>query len=314
MSQSLRKITVAGFEALELQSPRLRAVIIPSLGGRVWELTDRVHNRQWIWHRHDVPLSQAAPDAVYDLVWAGGWEELFPNDAPGEFEGQMLLDHGEWWSRAWTVAEEIVGPSPRVRLVTPPIRGASCSKEFGLTPDGTGIEVRYRIVNQSAEAFHFLFKQHLPVALTDGCRLRLPGGQVSAVDPSFGSGFRVPGEFAWPNGGGAVDLSVMPPRSSGKQEFVYVREVPDGWCGMDDVAAGASLRMHYDRTQFPYVWFFMTFGGWQGCHTAVLEPCTNMPKDLSTAVARGQSAHLPVGGTFDTTVTVTLGDLGARAS
>lgn len=306
MSATVRPTTVLGFNALELQSERLRAVIIPSMGGRVWELTDRRLNRQWIWHRHDVPLAQVGPDAVYDDVWAGGWEELFPNDAPGEFEGHKLLDHGEWWSRSWRVAGQRTTPSPMLRLETDsPIRGADCSKEIGLTEDGAGLRIRYRIANRSAEAFHFLFKQHLPVALTPSCRVMLPGGDVSAVDPAFGSRLRVAGEYPWPGPAG-VDLRPVPDQG---QEFVYVRNLPASWCGMDDVAAGASLRMHYDAKHFPFVWFFMSFGGWQGCRTVVLEPCTNMPKDLSTAVQQGQSALLPVGGTFDTTVTVTVSDL-----
>ncbi|HWR97518.1 MAG TPA: hypothetical protein VN317_03780, partial [Candidatus Methanoperedens sp.] len=83
---------VGEFEALVLENARLRAVILPKLGGRVWELEDRVRDRQWIWHREGVPLAAAPAGAVYDEVWAGGWEELFPNDAPGPFEGRTLPD------------------------------------------------------------------------------------------------------------------------------------------------------------------------------------------------------------------------------
>src|SRR5688500_19902664 len=83
MNATVTRGVADGFEALVLENSRIRASVIPSLGGRVWELLDRARGRQWIWHREDVPLAASAAGASYDDVWAGGWEELFPNDAPG---------------------------------------------------------------------------------------------------------------------------------------------------------------------------------------------------------------------------------------
>jgi hypothetical protein len=54
---------------------------------------------------------------------------------------------------------------------------------------------------------------------------------------------------------------------------------------------------------------FLTYGGWRDCYTAVLEPCTNMPKDLAEAVHAGQSARLDAGDVFHTSVAVTMGGL-----
>ena len=61
---------VNGFEVLVLENSRVRASIIPSLGGRVWDLFDRARERQWIWHREDVPLAATSTGACYDDVWA----------------------------------------------------------------------------------------------------------------------------------------------------------------------------------------------------------------------------------------------------
>jgi hypothetical protein len=299
--------TVAGFATVVLENPRVRAVLVPELGGRVWELLDRVHQRQWIWHREDVPLVAAPPGSSYDDVWAGGWEELFPNDAAGTFEGRTLLDHGEWWTTKWSVAHSSSGEEAVVRLVADsPIGGAWCSKEYRLASDGNTVEVSYRIEARETGAFHFLFKQHLPIAITPACRLVLPGGRVVAVDPSFGTLLPGPGPFEWPLAG-AVDLQAIPERSAAAREFVYVTDLPDGWCGVDDQATGASLRMRYDTRHLPYMWLFLSYGGWRDCYTAVLEPCSNMPKDLAEAVRTGRSARLAAGGIFQTSVSVTLG-------
>lgn len=302
--------TVNGFEMLILENSRIRVSVIPSLGGRVWELVDKARDRQWIWHREGVPLSATPPGSCYDDLWAGGWEELFPNDAPADFEGRALPDHGEWWTTAWKVADVSSGSEAVVRLVAETaVRRCSCTKEFRLAAESNTISISYRIENLESEPFHFLFKQHLPVAVTQSCTLVVPGGTVTAVDPTFGSLLPDPGPFSWPGADGShsgFDLRTVPPRSSREREFVYIRDVVDGWCGVDDTAAGASLRLRFDRTVMPYLWLFLAYGGWRSCYTAVLEPCTNMPKDLAEATRAGQSAYLDAGGVFETSVTATL--------
>ena len=311
MSATVRREMVSGFEAYVLENPRVRAVVIPSRGGRIWEVLDRVRDRQWIWHREDVGLGVPAEGSIYDDVWPGGWEELFPNDAPCHFEGRSLPDHGEWWTTAWTVAAASEGPEALVRLVCESrIRRALCAKELRLAADADTIQVHYRIQSLESEPFHFLFKQHLPVKLSTSCALALPGGRVTAVDTAFGTLLEGSGPFDWPDasglGGRRVNLSRIPSRSSEAREFVYVADLPESWCGIDDAAQGASLRLKFDQREMPVVWLFLSYGGWRGCYTAVLEPCTNMPKDLAGAVRAGNSARLSPGGVFQTRVGLTL--------
>lgn len=305
---------VAGHRAIMLDNGHVRATIVPALGGRVWELEDVRRGVQWIWHRPGVPLAAHGVGADYDAVWAGGWEELFPNDAKGSFEGRDLPDHGEWWARSWDVAEVGGGDEPFVRLECRlDVRRATCVKEFRLSSGAAEVRARYRVESAEAEPFHFLFKQHLPVELRPGCRLALPGGTLTAVDPAFSTLLPSPGPHAWPNarhGAVAVDLRAVLPASSRRQEFVYVTDLPAPWCGVDDPQAGASLRMHWDADAMPYLWLFISYGGWRDVHTIVLEPCTNMPKDLAGAVAAGRAARLAPGGTFEAAVRVVLAAAG----
>ncbi len=311
MAASVSRTSVGTFDAVTLENAYVRAVILPQLGGRVWELEDRARGRQWIWHRPDVPLSASPVGASYDDVWAGGWEELFPNDAPGTFEGRALPDHGEWWTMAWDATCSSTASSAAVRLsASSTVINASCTKEFRLASDASALEVSYRIVSGEREPFHFLFKQHLPVRLEPGSTLRLPGGTVQAVDPSFGTVVPGAAPFAWPrtrhDDGRVADLSIVPPPESRAREFVYVSNLPDSWCGIAD-PDGASIRVDFDRSAMPYVWLFLTYGGWRDLYTAVLEPCSNMPKELTEAVRLGQAARLDPGQEFRTTVSVTLG-------
>jgi hypothetical protein len=308
MTAEIRHTTVQGFDALELDNGIVRAVIIPALGGRVWELWDLRRRRQWIWHREEVPLARVPLGSTYDDVWAGGWEELFPNDAPEMFEGRSLPDHGEWWTLNWTVCTTTNEQEAVVRLeATTTVRRTHAVKEFRLTAGEHSLRVSYRIHNRETEDFHFLFKQHLPIAISPACTLRLPGGRVTAVDPSFGTILAGPGPHRWPaRSSSGTDLQMIPARDERAREFIYVNQLTDGWCGVDDMASGAALRMSFDRTQVPFLWMFLTYGGWRDCYTAVLEPCTNMPKTLREATALGTSARLEAGAIFATCVAVSV--------
>jgi hypothetical protein len=213
-----------------------------------------------------------------------------------------------WWTSAWTVDRAAEGEEAVLRLVTATkICRTTCVKEFRLAHDARSLVVSYRIESREDDDFHFLFKQHLPIALTPPCDLVMPGGHVVAVDPSFGTLLPGPGPQPWSDAG----LVRVPPRSNTAREFVYVDRLPAAWCGVDDRERRASLRLAFDGEQLPFVWLFLSYGGWRGCYTAVLEPCTNMPKDLAAAVHRGQSARLSAGGCFETRAAVTLGEFGA---
>ncbi|MBI2385628.1 MAG: hypothetical protein HYV14_06405 [Elusimicrobia bacterium] len=295
----LRRAVDSGREVWRLDNGLVRADILPGFGGRVWTLTDVARGVDWVWKSPKVALAVPAPGASYDDSWAGGWEELFPNDAPGDFDGRTLPDHGEWWSRAWTadVLEDTAHRAEvRLRLETRSAK-ASCEKIVGLDAGARSLRVRYRIENREKTPLRFMLKQHLAAAVRPGDRLELPGGTVHRVDPSFSTLVKAspapwPAEF------------VLPPAGKDK-EFVYVADLPEGWAGIRR-PDGAALRMSFDLKAFPHCWFFMDLGGWRGHYTVVVEPCTNWPKDLAEAAAAGRCAVLPPGGVFETAVEAAL--------
>ena len=182
----------------------------------------------------------------------------------------------------------------------------ACEKWVTLDIDEPRLRIRYRIENTGSKRLHFLFKQHLAVAVTPTSRIELPGGTVTPVDLSFSRRLGHAGPFVWPQGrdrfGNNVDLSELPPLGEGLQEFVYVSDLPGGWCGVRDQQSGARIRLHFQRDVFPYTWLFMTFGGWRGHYVVVLEPCTNLPKDLTAALESGRCAVLEPGEVLDTEV------------
>ena len=79
---------------------------------------------------------------------------------------------------------------------------------------------------------------------------------------------------------------------------------------MDDTEAGATLRIHFDRSVLPFTFLFLAYGGWRDCYTAVLEPCTNMYKDLAASVRAGYPARLEPGDTFRAEFRVVVAEFG----
>ena len=109
------------------------------------------------------------------------------------------------------------------------------------------------------------------------------------------SGSRLAPATAAGSGAAVTDLRRIPEPQSRKQEFLYVKNLAAPWSGIDDTQQRASIRMNFDSNDFPFVWLFLTYGGWRGYYTAVLEPCTNMPKCLAEALRQGQSARFDPG-------------------
>ncbi|MBM4133128.1 MAG: DUF5107 domain-containing protein [Nitrospira sp.] len=295
-----------------MESDRIRVDLLPELGGKIWNLCDARRDIQWLWHNPAVGLRRVALGASYDDHWAGGWEELFPNDAPGVFDGRDLPDHGEWWSQPWRweIARDGPDRATVVMRLDGPTTGTACEKTVTVHQGKPEVAVHYRITNSRAEPLHFLFKQHLAVAVTPGHRVELPGGSATPVDLGFSTRVGRAEPFSWPvatdRDGRQVDLSCLPPPAEGHREFVYVRDMPEGWCRVREVSTGASLRLFFPPEVFPFTWLFMSFGGWRGLYTVVLEPCTNMPKDLHEAFRSGRCAVLTGHATLECEVRVAL--------
>lgn len=298
---------MSGGVLMTLESPGMRVVLNPSQGGRMEELTVLATGDNWIYYDPGRLPERGQISACYDDLWRGGFEELFPNDAPCVFQGRVLRDHGELWNAPFEVLEW--GPaSVTLRRVCETVP-ASVEKTIALSPDGEELELRYVLQNLGTRPLPHLFKLHPAIRVEPGDSLLLPGGTVSPVDPAFSRMIAGPGPFHWPlapgPAGSRVDLSVVPPREARLAEFVYVSDMPEGWCGVRRAAGGAEIRFRYSPLAFPYCWLFLAYGGWRDHFTAVLEPCTNIPKDLDRAWEGGTSAVLGAGEAREMRVTVT---------
>lgn len=179
-----------GFEALVIENDRLRVVVLPDFGARIWSLVDKAHDREMLWHHPRMSLRPPVYGATYDNWFAGGWDELFPNDPPVTIGRETYPDHGELWSlhAEWEVIERR-DTSLSIRFTLHGIATAArYEKTLTLNDGEANVRLRYRIANIGPAPLDFLWKLHPPLPVRPNARLHLPARTIQ-VDPGFADAF-----------------------------------------------------------------------------------------------------------------------------
>jgi galactose mutarotase-like enzyme len=294
-----------------LENAQIKLTIRPDLGGRIDQLQDHKTGREWLWHTSDYDPSQSrtlAIGASFDDHWTGGWDEIFPNDVAGEFQGRQLVDHGELWSSAWEV---IANSSFSITMTrdcqTVPVR---IEKTIRLDTAQPQAQIEYLFQNQSNETIPFLFKQHAAIAIEAGDEILLPDCLIEPVELGFSKIIGRSGQTRFPKAlaadGQEIQVQRIPPASSQLQEFYYSSNLAVGECGIRNQRSQSTLLFRFDTADFPYVWVFQSYGGWREHYVLVLEPCTTIPYDLAVACRNGTAAQLKPQETQRRTLTVCL--------
>lgn len=282
---------------ITLLNSEIKLTIRPDLGGRIDQLQDLQTEHQWLWHPKGYDESQTRTLAFlssFDDNWTGGWDEIFPNDAAGVFQGRHLVDHGELWSTKWEVVETSNNGVKMVRSCqTVPVR---VEKIILLDETKPEAKIEYLFQNESDETIPFLFKQHAAIAIEEGDEILLPDCLIEPAVIEFSKIIGRQEKTRFPKAlaadGREIEVQRTPPRSSQLQEFYYSSNLARGECGIRNERSQSALLMNFDTTDFPYVWVFQSYGGWHNHYVLVLEPSTNIPYDLEIACRNGTSAVL----------------------
>ncbi len=291
-----------------LASDSIALTVRPDLGGRIDQVTDRRTGKDWLWHpawyegkSRTLPLG-----ASFDEHWSGGWDEVFPNDAACTFRGRQLHDHGELWSQPW----QVVAPSRSMLVLKYACSTVPVEAEKAIFVRDGEIRIRYLFENLSDRPLPFLFKLHPALAIEPGDEICLPPCSIEPVDTGFstiiGKASPTPFPTAFDGDGKEVQVNVVPGPEAQKQEFFYATALSEGWCGLRNHRTGTALTMTFDRAHIPYVWVFQSYGQWRSHYVLMLEPCTNVPYDLNTALLMNTCAVLAPEERREMTISVSL--------
>jgi hypothetical protein len=295
-----------GLCAVVLENRFLRVVVLPAVGGRIWQITYKPLNADLLWNNPRVPPAEHETHTNYDEVWSGGWDELFPNDEAGELFGKVYPDHGELWNAHWDAEpferESEVGIHLRFKT---PVSDFLVERTLVLRSESRSLEIEYHFTNQGADRFPFLWKLHPAFTVSVNHRVNFPKMTV-VREPEFpGTLGDAPVSFPWPYasvGERSIDLRKVADVSSRALYFFYGTELNGGWCGVTDRARRLATALRFDPKVFPSCWLFASYGGWRDLNVAVLEPATGFPFRTQAMIAQGHARWLAPGESLVTTV------------
>lgn len=289
-----------------LENRYLRVVVLPEAGARIWQITYKPLGTDILWNHPTLLPSVQPAHTSYDDNWCGGWDDLFPNDEAGTFEGLHLPDHGELWTGEWAAEPDLNESTATLRLrFRAPITQFLAERTIRLRRDRSLIEVDYRLTNQGERSIPFLWKLHPAFAVSREHRIDFPPMRAIREMDFQGTLESAPAEFDWPyaaTASGIQDLRNVPDELSGAVHFFYGTGYREGWCGITNRAKRLAVGLRFDPEVFSSCWLFATHGGWNGLNVAVLEPATGYPFRIQSMIDAGKARVLAPGESLATTV------------
>lgn len=269
-----------------LKSESVEVEIAPQVGGRITSFRDRRTGYEFLWRNSAVPLRREAPGTEYDPNFFGGIDELMPNDMPEAIEGIECPDHGELWTQEFqhkALSDSSVALTARlpkfdfevVRVVE--VIEHSC-------------RVFSRVTNLSGKRLPFLWKLHVALNIKPGDVIDCAAEEFTSADP----------EWSRRNGSGKWEGETVPAFDN-TTELLYLHPLWNGY--MSWRRNNKKFDVRFDKDVFPYAWYFASYGGFDGHHVGILEPCTAMPISVNDASMRGQCTVLSPGASLETTYT-----------
>jgi galactose mutarotase-like enzyme len=298
--------TYRGLTAVVLENRFLRVVILPQLGGKIYQITYKPFDTELLWNNPRITPARHPMNSRYDDVWCGGWDELFPNDEVTAIAGEAYPDHGELWTGEWRAeAIEGVGEAGVVLRFETPISSMHVEKIITLRANQARIHFRHKFTNMGGACFPFLWKLHPAFAVSPQHRIDFPPMKV-VLEPAFAGtlgGAVTPCD--WPQAqvsGRKIDLSRVPGDEERQVYFFYGTEMKESWCALTNTETGLACGIHFDAAVFGSCWLFASYGGWRNYNVAVLEPCTGYPLNFEAMHAAGRARVLAPGASLTTEV------------
>jgi hypothetical protein len=294
-------------ELIRLQNDLLEVSVLPAVGAKIYDLIEKRSGQNFLWHNPRIAPQHYPIEANFDNYWCGGWDDGFPTCEACTHNGEQFPNLGELRSVHWEVESlDESGKEPSITLSTfGPISPIQARKQIRL--HDRSIEMEFQIDHLGALPIEYLWGTHPAYAVEPGCLIHIPartGIVGQANHPALGE----PGQrYGWPiinTRHGSSDMSLMQPLGKYSAGH-YAADLSDGWYAIEYPARKTGLFFEFPLEICPYLWLWLSYGGWRGYYLAVVEPWTSCPVTLSEAVAASTHKVLEPGEQFACKVRVT---------
>jgi hypothetical protein len=86
----------------------------------------------------------------------------------------------------------------------------------------------------------------------------------------------------------------------------YVQGLQDGWYALEDVETGDGIVVTFPHHVCPYIWMWLSYGGWRGHWVVIVEPYTSYPVNLAEAVRRNTHRRIKASEKFVVDIAVSF--------
>lgn len=260
---------------ITLENEFLRVSLSDGRGARIEEYYDKKSKKNWVWKpgKRDNEMVSLGLEEGFDANWAGGWEEVFPNDAPTELENYKLVDHGEVWRRTWELdgSPTKTRASFYIRCETYPM---VLRKTYALNENA--LVVDFEVESIASKALPYMLKFHPAIAMEEGDEFLIPESQMEQVAPGFGTIVKSEGKVPYEPG----LLNKVRKNDGESREFVRFSDFEEGRFGIKSQKTGSVLRFEFSKKDFPFLWLFQSYGGFMGHFVSMIEPINARHYDL----------------------------------
>lgn len=295
--------SLAHHERIHRKNDVLEVTVLPGIGAKIFNLIYRPTSQNFLWHNPRIKAQEYAIEANFDNYWCGGWDDGFPTCEACFHNGENYSNLGELRSLRWDV--DSITESAIQLSTWGPISPVRVRKEIRLVDEA--LEMRFSLEHVGYVPIDFIWGTHPAYAVTPDCILHIPAKQALVAQsnhPMLGK----PGQsYKWPRldtSHGEIDMSrMLPPGKFSAGQ--YVTELTAGWYAIEYPEQQAGILFEFPLDICPYLWLWLSYGGWRGYYVVVVEPWTSCPVTLTDAITAGTHRILDPGETFSCAVRVT---------
>ncbi|MBR5453218.1 MAG: hypothetical protein IKV54_03985 [Clostridia bacterium] len=287
-------------EAVIVTSDTLKATFLPGDGGKLASLIRLSDGSELMVTKPGDEYKVLEYRGSYVNSECSGFDDMFPTVDPytpaeGGCAGITYPDHGETCRIPYEVSEADGRVTFTAHSAIFPIK---YEKTVYSADDGS-IAAEYRYINESSEAFHFLWAGHIMLRGEDGMRVITPFSDDTPTENMFAS----------QNKSGAPlpkDRLMGYEKGTGvSHKFYYLDKLPEGYFGVS-YEDGGRLMFLFDHEKLPYLGIWFNNGQFQDGYSITPEPCT-VPFDApGKAADRGFTSYVPANGEFEFTLNIRM--------
>jgi galactose mutarotase-like enzyme len=302
---------LAGVDAVVLENAHLRLIVLPDLGGKLWQLTSKRKDFDWLWNNPRVALRRAPYGADFDNYFLGGWDHPFPTLEPCLVDGEQFPYVGELWSVPWqwrdcSAVEDGAAVEMQASATILPAR-LYCRLALG---DGASFSMTYRLQSVGTAPFKFTWGLHPCFAIDAATQFELPAGSATVIQSPEGGVGQEGAVYSWPYlavNGQVRNISEALP-SAARVYGLHELQMQEGWFAVVQREHRLRLRVAFPLEVYPVIYLWMVYGGWRGIYHAAVEPWTGGGTSLAKAIEVGAARTLQPGESLESVVTVTIDD------